>query len=167
MAKPKQGDKVDNQEPKLDPANGVQPAQNEFAPNVINDGGEQGAREVLPAPTPEASLQNDPGANAPDEDEEQAAPEDQLSDEQRQALAIKERNREFVTYVNGELSDVAEELGYERLVLKPKAVAVARGPVMMYHRVTEEGKVFPNALAAGDDYISGDELNARRAAKAE
>lgn len=140
-------------DPQIDVSKGVKAAANEFAPNLVNDGGEGGAREVAPAPTPEASL-------APPE--EQAAPEDQLTDEERAAAAQKSHAREFVTYVVGELSDVAEQFGYERIVLKPKITAAVRGPVMMYHRVTEQGKVFNSPAEAGDDYISGDELRVRQ-----
>lgn len=139
MAKPKQGDNMDNQEAKLDPAKGVKAAENEFPPTPINDGGEDGQRFVDPAKLAQQS--NDAGAEAGDDDPER-------------------NERAFVRYVNDELRPVADKLGFDLKLTKRES---RPGTVMLYDPETHEGKVFNSALEAPSDWLSGDQLNELRA----
>lgn len=172
MARAKQGDKMDKQESgeaaaQLDAAKGIPQPQNEFAPNVINDGGEGGAREVSPAPTPEASFKREDdsaeaaaaaGLEAPEEDLEAEAAARAASQAKRERDA--EREREFVDYVNGDLKQIAEELGYDLVMKKRGAPNV--GPVMLYDPATREGQVFANRALAPSHFLTGDQLQAIR-----
>lgn len=126
--------------PKVDPAKGMQAAANEFAPTLIDDGGEGGAREVQPAPGPARQPPAAPAQEAPAQAEVPA--------------------REFVDYVNGELKAVADRLGYDIKLTKRNVI---KGPVMFYDPDTLEGKVFGSPEEAPSHFLDGDALQARYA----
>lgn len=162
------GDKMDKQEngeaaAQLDPAKGIPQPKNEFAPNIVNDGGENGAREVAPAkleekPDDSAEAAAAAGLEAPEENEEEEAAIREVS--QRKCERDAEREREFVDYVNGELKEVADELGYDLKLTKRGAPNL--GPVMLYDPATREGKVYANRALAPSHFLTGDQLNAIR-----
>lgn len=148
-----------NGNPKLDPSKGVQAASNEFAPTIINNGDGTNV-EANPAPAPKASLKNEDGAAAGFS----AAEALDNAGKEWQPPPLEEQEREFVNYVNGDLKEVADKLGYDLKLTKRN---VKPGPVMLYDAETEEGKVFGSRAEAPQNYIGGDELNARRAVRAE
>lgn len=110
--------------------------KNEFAPTIINNG-DGTSQEINPAPTPAASMQNEAGAAAGEANEPEV------------------EEKDFLAYVHGDLKAVAERFGYDLTIKKRNN---ARGPVMLYHRETREGKTFGAPEEAGPDYMSGDEL---------
>lgn len=173
MAKRNQGTKnmSDEQNAQPDPAKGAQAAANEFAPTIINDGGEDGAREVAPAKLDERG--NEPGANAPDDSAEAAAAagleataEDEAAEAEARARSQEkrerdaERQREFVDYVNGDLKLIADEFGYDLKLTKRGAPNT--GPIMLYDPATREGKVYNSRAEAPSHFLTGDQLNAIR-----
>lgn len=116
-----------------------------------------GAREAAPAkfeekPAGGAEAAAAAGLEAPEENEEAGAAAREAS--------RREREREFVDYVNGELKEVADELGYDLKLAKRAAPDL--GPVMLYDPVTREGKVFANSALAPSHFLTGDQLNAIR-----
>lgn len=126
--------------------------ENDFGPVVV--GGKQGdgeAREVeLPKdPSPVAAV---------------AEPENEVIDEAAAAQAVV-ADREFTEYVNGELAAVARSLGYEITLKKVEGENDEfRGPTMRYDPESEEGRVFRSKADVPAGWLSGEQLNEKRAA---
>lgn len=129
MTKSRQGHSMRKDQP--NPAKGVQAAANSFAPVLINDGGEGRAREVEPA-----KLAEPPAEVERVEDSEEA---------------------DFLTYFKGELTSVADKLGYD---ISLKKRAAQSGPVMLYDPDSREGRVFGSREEAPTNFLSGDQLQA-------
>lgn len=153
MSEAEQGTNMDNPEDKQPPAakelGAV--AKNEFAPTIV------AGKPVLPAPAPQSKAERRAAKAAAEAAAKAAAAE--AFDE------MKPREEDFLEYVHGDLKKAANDLGYDLTIKKRN---VARGPVMLYHRESLEGKVFGAIEEAGPDYMSGDEyqeLCARRAAE--
>lgn len=149
MAKSKQGDQVEQkEEPKVGAP--VQAAANEFAPTVINDGGENGAREVAPAKLEEKA--------PPVVDDPQTVENDAEGE-----VTVDEQD--FLEYVQSVLAPEAKKLGYEVVLNKvvDEDALDFQGPTARYSLDTGEMRVFQSKREVPVGYVPYEEYLAKKA----